>query len=183
MIPVEVKGIEGGISAARDALRPFPFVSLHPDHFMHISLVIVGFVTDEPGGPNEFSKENLAELAELAKEVVAGFGEFRLKLANLGAFPSAAFIEAYDEAGEIDKLRRSLFVCCGLEGKPGPPHLTLAYFTVKEKTNAPPALIEAIEPLRNRTFGSFTVRHVDLTLLDLTEEYAKPEIFARLPLS
>nr|WP_276129932.1 2'-5' RNA ligase family protein [Rubrobacter indicoceani] len=163
-------------------MRPFPFVSLHPDHFMHISLVIVGFLTAAPESPDEFSEEGLASLAESAGEAVSGFGEFRIDLANLGLFPSAAFIEAHDRNGEIDILRDALLVGCGLQSKPGPPHLTLAYFKVEEETDAPEGLIEAVEPLRNRTVGSFTARHVDLTVLDLCSEYARPKVFARLPL-
>src|SRR3712207_7920984 len=35
MIPVPASRFRERLEPLREALRPFPFVSLHPDHFMH----------------------------------------------------------------------------------------------------------------------------------------------------
>lgn len=182
VIPVEAEDFAGTLRPLKDALRPFPFVSLHPDYFMHISLVLVGFVDNAPENPDEFSEEKLEGLAQSAKDALSGFGEFGVRLANLGAFPAAAYVEAHDGNGEIDALRETLLIGCGLESKTGPPHLTLAYFRAEDGTEAPGDLIDAIEPYRDWPVGEFTVRSVDLTVLDLRSEYARPQTYARLPL-
>ncbi|MGI8650253.1 MAG: 2'-5' RNA ligase family protein, partial [Rubrobacter sp.] len=146
VIPVEVGDFVDRIAPLRDAIRPFPFVSLHPDYFMHISLVLIGFVDERAG---ELPDLELHTLAENARSALSSFGEFEVRLANLGAFPSAAYIEAHDENGELNDLRETLLLGCGLESKPGPPHLTLAYFRAADGTRVPDELIRAIEPYRD----------------------------------
>ncbi len=42
--------------------------------------------------------------------------------------------------------------------------------------------MEAIKRHRNAFVGEFSVDRVELTLLDLSKEYPKPETFAALPL-
>lgn len=143
---------------------------------MHISLVMVGFADE---GDSEARLESLAKDARAALE---GFGSFGASLKNLGAFPSAAYVEAHDQNGEIDALREALLLGCGLKSKPGPPHLTLAYFQTEEETDAPEELVQSIEGFRDWSVGEIRVDAVDLTVLDLCKDYAEPQVFARLPL-
>src|SRR5215211_4338565 len=144
----------------REALRPFPFVSLHPDRFMHITLVLLGFVVDEPGNEGEVSRERLREIEERAR---------------------AALIEAHD-GGKLDGLRDELCTSCDLKKPPGPPHLTVAYFQAPDGTDAPEELISAIARYRDWPVGEIDVENVEMTLLDLRAEYPEPETLARMPL-
>ena len=165
----------------REALRPFPFVSLHPDHFMHITLILLGFLVDEPGKENEVSRERLREIEERARAALSDFPAFPVTLANLNAFPGAAFIEAHD-GGMLDRLRDALSVSCGLKTPHGPPHLTLAYFQAPDGTEAPEELISTIARYRDWPIGEILVENVEMTLLDLRLEYPEPETLARIPL-
>src|SRR5215207_1909961 len=88
----------------REALRPFPFVSLHPDHFMHVTLVLVGFLVDDPKEEDEVSRERLQEIEERTRIALCDVPTFTVRFANLNAFPGAAFIEAHDR-GMLDWLR------------------------------------------------------------------------------
>jgi 2'-5' RNA ligase len=165
----------------REALRSFSFVSLHPDHFMHITLILLGFLVDEPKDADEISRGRLREIEGRARDVLSDFPAFTVDLANLNAFHGAAFIEAYD-GGKIDQLRDTLSVGCGLEKPSGPPHLTLAYFQTSDGTEAPEELVSAIAEFRHWPIGEITVDDVEITLLDLDSDYPEPETLARIPI-
>lgn len=181
MVPVDTSILRDRLEPLRDALRPFPFVSLHPDHFEHITLFLLGFLVREPADYNEVSRERLSEIAVDARRTLADFPPFDIELANLNAFPGAAFIEVHD-GGMLDKLRGVLSRGCELERPGGPPHLTLAYFQAPDGTRAPDALISAIGRYREWFVGEMRVENVELTLLDLSLEYPEPRTLARIPL-
>lgn len=181
VVPVRAESIREGLEPLREALRPFPFVSLHPDRFMHITLLLPGFLVRRPNDDDELSPRRLRELASEAREVLAGLPPFTAELRNLNAFPGAVFVEVHDR-GKVVELREAIRKRCGLEEPPGPPHLTIAYIKAPDDSPAPEPFVEAIERNRDRPVGELRVERVDLTLLDLGEEYPEPETFARLPL-
>lgn len=181
IVPVDVSPLLARIEPLRDTLRGMPFVSLHPDHFMHVTLLMLGFLVPEPEKENEISPERLLEIETASKKALADFPAFRVEFANLNAFPGAAFIEVYDD-GKLDELRSLLCKDCGLEAGGGLSHLTLAYFQAPEGAPAPGALISGIAGFRRWPVGEVAVDHVELTLLDLHSEYPEPERLARMPL-
>jgi 2'-5' RNA ligase len=181
MVPVDASRLRERLEPLRDALRPFPFVSLHPDHFMHITLFLLGFLVDKPEKDDEVSRERLSEISGDARRALADFPAFGVELANLNAFPGAAFVEVHDR-GMLDTLRGALSRECELERPTGPPHLTLAYFHVPDGTRAPDALISTIERYREWFVEELTVDAVELTLLDLRSEYPEPRTLERIPL-
>jgi 2'-5' RNA ligase len=181
IVPGEAWRFRGRLDPLREALRPFPFVSLHPDHFMHITLVLLGFLVDEPEDGDEISRERLREIEGRAREALSDFPAFAVGLANLNAFPGAAFVEAHD-GGMLDELRTALSRGCGLKKPSGPPHLTLAYFQAPDGTEAPEELVSAIARYRDWPIGEITVDNVEMTLLDLRSDCAEPEKLARIAL-
>jgi 2'-5' RNA ligase len=181
MIPVEASRFRDGLEPLRDALRPFPFVSLHPDHFMHITLLLLGFLVEEPQEEDEVSRKRLKEIEASARRALSGFPAFTVRLANLNAFPGAAFVEVHDD-GMLDRLREVVCASCGLEKPSGPPHLTLAYFQAPDGTPAPETLISAIARYREWDVGRLGVESVEATVLDLRLDYPEPEILAQMPL-
>jgi RNA 2',3'-cyclic 3'-phosphodiesterase len=181
MIPVEASRFRERLEPLRDALRPFPFVSLHPDHFMHITLLLLGFLVEEPEEEDEVSRERLWEIEGDARRAMSGFPAFTVRLANLNAFPGAAFVEVHS-GGMLDRLRDALCWSCGLEKPSGPPHLTLAYFHAPDGASAPEELVNAISRHRDWTVGELAVESVKMTVLDLRLDYPEPETLAEIPL-
>jgi RNA 2',3'-cyclic 3'-phosphodiesterase len=181
VIPVEASRFRERLEPLRDALRPFPFLSLHPDHFLHITLLPLGFLVEEPEREDEVSRERLREIEASARRTLSGFPAFTVRLANLNAFPGAAFVEVHD-GGMLDRLRAALCESCGLKKPSGPPHLTIAYFHAPDGTQAPEALISTIARYRDWPVGELAVEYVEMTLLDLRLEYPEPGVLARLPL-
>lgn len=181
LVPVDASRLRGRLEPLRNALRPFPFVSLHPDRFMHITLFLLGFLVEEPKKRGEVSRKRLGRIEADAREALATFPTFTVELANLNAFPGAAFVEAHD-GGMLDRLREALSLGCGLDRPKGPPHLTLAYFQTPDGTPVPETLISTIESYRDWSVGEIALDHVEMTLLDLKEDYPEPEMLARIPL-
>jgi 2'-5' RNA ligase len=181
IIPGHASRFHERLEPLREALRPFPFVSLHPDHFVHITLILLGFLVEEPEEENEISRERLREIEDRAGSALSDFPAFNVELANLNAFPGAAFVEAYD-GGKLDELRAALSVSCGLKKPAGPPHLTLAYFQAPDGPKAPQELISAIARYRDWPIGELTVENVEMTLLDLRSDYPEPKTLARMKL-
>ncbi len=181
IVPVGASSLKPRLEPLRNALRPLPFVSLHPDYFMHITLLPLGFLVPEPEAENEIAPARLTEVETKARHALEEFPAFEIELANLNAFPGAAFIEVYD-GGMLDALRDRLCESCGLASPNGPPHLTLAYFQAPDGTPVPEGLIPAIRQFRIWPVGTVPVDHVELTLLDLRSDYPEPERIARIPL-
>jgi RNA 2',3'-cyclic 3'-phosphodiesterase len=181
VIPVEASRLREGLEPLREALRPFPFVSLHPDHFLHVTLLFLGFLVEEPGEEDEVSRGRLREIEDCARHVLSGFPAFTVRLANLNAFPAAAFVEVH-EGEKLDGLRAALCEGCGLKKPSGPPHLTLAYFHAPNGAPAPEKLVSAVARYRDWPVGELEVERVELTTLDLRLEYPAPEVMAEMPL-
>jgi RNA 2',3'-cyclic 3'-phosphodiesterase len=181
VIPVQGSRFRERLEPLRDALRPFPFVSLHPDHFLHITVLFTGFVVERPEREDEVSWVRLEEIEASARHNLSDFPAFTVRLANLNAFPGAAFVEVH-EGEMLDSLRRALCEACGLEKPSGPPHLTLAYFHAPDGTPAPEDLIRAIARYRDWPVGELAVEYVDITVLDLRIEYPEPKVLARMKL-
>jgi 2'-5' RNA ligase len=165
VIPLQGSRFRERLEPVRDALRPFPFVSLHPDYFLHITVLFAGFVVEKPERENEVSWERLEEIEASARRNLSDFPAFTVRLANLNAFPGAAFVEVHDS-----------------EKPSGPPHLTLAYFHAPDGTPAPEELICAIARYRDWPVGELAVEYVDITVLDLRIEYPEPKVLARMNL-
>ena len=181
IVPVDVSSLTPRLEPLRDALRTLPFVSLHPNHVMHITLLPLGFLVPEPEKEREISPERLTEVEVKARRALEEFTVFEMKLANLNAFPGAAFVEVYD-GGMLDELRARLCESCGIKTPTGPPHLTLAYFHAPDGTPMPEGLISSIERFRVWPVGKVPVDHIELTLLDLRADYPEPDVVARIPL-
>ena len=182
IVPGEASRFHERLEPLREALRPFPFVSLHPDYFMHVTLVFLGFLVDEPEEEDEVSRERLQEIEERARNALSDVPAFTVRFANLNAFPGAAFIEAHD-GGALDSLRDALCASCGLKKPPGPPHLTIAYFQAFDGTDVSEDLISTIDRYRDWPIGEILVDNVQMTLLDLRLDYPEPETLARIPLA
>lgn len=182
VIPVDVSRFTERLRPPREALELETYVSLHPDHFMHITLLLLGFLSPHPEERNEVSGERLTELGEKAKESLADFPAFPVELANLNAFPGAVFVEVHDGGG-ISRLQDALCAGCGLKRPPGPPHLTLAYLQAPDGTPAPDSLVSAISEYRDWPLGTLQVERAELTLLNVHDDYPAPKTLCELPLS
>jgi RNA 2',3'-cyclic 3'-phosphodiesterase len=181
IVPVEGERFSERLKPPRDALRPFPFVSLHPDRFMHVTVLPLGFLVEEPREEDEISEKDLRSVEEKVGHALSGVAPFAVGFENLNAFPGAAFVEVRDGGG-FDRLRETISGACGFRKPSGPAHLTLAYFHTPDGTRAPDELVSAIERYREWPVGELEVAEVEISLLDLRKDYPEPEPLAKVPL-
>ncbi|MGB3682817.1 MAG: 2'-5' RNA ligase family protein [Rubrobacteraceae bacterium] len=181
IVPVDVSTFEPRLRPMRSVLRTLPFVSLHPDYFMHITLLPLGFLVPQPEKKLEISPERLTEVEMNARSALKDFPAFEIEFANLNAFPGAAFVEVYD-GGRLNELRDRICAGCDIEAPAGTPHLTLAYFQAPEGTAMPPGFASSLGQFRSWPVGNAPVDYIDLTLLDLKSGYPEPNKVSRIPL-
>ncbi|WP_273843666.1 2'-5' RNA ligase family protein [Rubrobacter calidifluminis] len=182
VVRVDANALCDRLKPVRELLQCFPFVSMHPDDLMHITLLMLGFPVSSPRSGDEISHEKLRELEDRARSALSGASPFIVRLSNLNAFPSAVFVETHS-GGRLERLQELLSTECGMKRPLGPPHLTLAYFHAPEGSPVPESLVDAIGGFRDWYVGEVWVDHVELTLLDLRS--ARPELRSagRVPLA
>ena len=173
-------GLFRRVDRIRFALREFDFVSTHPDHFLHVTLLPVGFVVDEPSEPDEVTATQLSAMAAVGGRALGAERAIPLDLANVNSFPAAPFIEIRN-ADEVVRLRNLLEGVSrdeGLLDRESPrenlheqefvPHLSVAYYTAA----APNAkLIETIEWFRGRPIGRVSIKSVQLATIETAVPY------------
>lgn len=181
LVPIEATPLLERLAPLREDLDAFPFVSVHPDHFLHITVLILGFLSETPEDDKEMPPRKLAGIEHKARHALSDFPPFTVKLENLNAFPAAAFVEVHDD-GMLEELRETLRSGCGLKVPHGPPHLTIAYFEAPDDSPLPQALVRRIERYRDWYVGETTVRNIHVASLNLTSRYPRLETLAEIPL-
>lgn len=181
LIRVPAEALQPELDRCRAALAAFPFVRIHPDGFLHISLQELGFVCDRPSRPDEISPHRLDEFAIAAAAAVGERPSFEVVLGGANSFEDAVFLEVHD-GGLCAPLHARLFELAAIPRAPQfayLPHSTIAHYCAE----APSAhLVAALMPWRTVAFGRFTVDRVEIATLRLDEPYPPFDPFAIIPL-
>jgi RNA 2',3'-cyclic 3'-phosphodiesterase len=155
-------------------------VRLHPDHFLHVMLQELGFVTDSPSRPDEISAERLEEFVQAAIEPVFSLSPFELVIGGANAFQDAVFLEIGDD-GILSRLHNRLFDLAAHTSAPTYaylPHCTVAHF---DGTADPRDVDHVIQPWRDAQFGKLAVSEVEVVTLDPAEPYPLLRSYAVIP--
>jgi RNA 2',3'-cyclic 3'-phosphodiesterase len=169
------------VDRIRVALQHYPFVSTHPDHFLHVTLLPVGFVVDQPVASDEISFADLDRIATAGESVVAEIQPFDVELASVNSFSVAPFIEIHSGSATLLDLHQRLARAVertvifpdtdpGGDGHENEfvPHVSLAYYT-KEASNT--QLVETIKWFRGRPIGRIAIRSIHLATIDTSQAY------------
>lgn len=163
------------LAEVRQALRSLPFVRVHPDHFLHITIQELGFLTDSPEHRDEVAPERLAEFIGMAERPVSDFAPFEITLGGVNSFTDAAFLDVHD-GGWLSRIHRRLrdFAIIPVDARyPYLPTLTIAHYTEPAPIGRLPAILSE---WRDTHFGSFTVSEVDIVLISTNEAYPRLEV-------
>lgn len=181
VVRIPTAAVKPALDPFRAALARHPFVRVHPDHFLHVTLQELGFVCDRPGRPDEISPARLEEFATAAAAPIAETRAFDLTLGGANSFQDAAFLDVHDR-GRCARLHTRLFELAAIPRTPRYPYLphsTVAHYTAAVPVDGLPALIAG---WRDRRFGSFRVTQVEIVTLRLDEPYPPLESYAVFPL-
>lgn len=174
-VRVPISAIAPEIADVRRALRSLPFVRLHPDHFLHIAIQEIGFLSDAPKHRDEFALDRLEEFIAMSERPISDFAPFEIAVGGVNSFTDAAFLDVHDN-GWLSRIHRRLrdFALVPVDHRyPYLPTLTIAHYVTSAPIGRLPAILSE---WRDAEFGSFTVRDVDIVLLRPTEAYPSLEI-------
>ncbi len=181
IIRVPAKVLQPSLDEIRETLTTYDFVRLHPDHFLHITLQELGFVTDLPQGSDEITPARLEEFINGASSALTGAIPFDLRLGGANSFQDATFLDVHDR-GQCSRIHTRLRELAAVPSQPKyayVPHSTIAHYAAE---CAAPGLPEAISHWRDRRFGSFTVHEIEVVTIDLHEPYPELKTIATIPL-
>jgi len=181
LIRVPAATLQPELDECRGALNDHPFIRVHPDGFLHVTLQELGFVCDEPRLPDEITPERLEEFTAATVAAIADRPAFNLALGGLNSFQDAVFLDVHDD-GQCARLHGRIFDLAAIARAPRfsyLPHTTIAHYTRRVPV---PGLAAALAPWRDITFGSFRVTEVEVATLRVDEPYPPLETFAVIPL-
>lgn len=181
VVRVPPAAVEAELGPFRRALAVHPFVRIHPDHFLHITLQELGFVCERPGRPDEITPARFEEFATAAAGAIAETRPFDLSLGGANSFQDAVFLDVHDR-GRCARLHTRLFELAAIPRAPRYPYLphsTVAHYTAEVPVDGLPALIAR---WRDHRFGTFRVDEVEIVTLRLDEPYPPLEPYAVFPL-
>ena len=173
--------IRPAVDPCRAALAGYPFVRVHPDHFLHVSLQELGFVCDEPGRPDEITPARLEEFATAAAGPIAEHAPFEIALGGVNSFQDAAFLDVHDR-GRCARLHHRLFELAAVPRAPRfayLPHVTIAHYIADAPIGD---LVATLARWRDVRFGTFRATQVEIVTLRLDEPYPPLEPYAIIPL-
>ena len=182
VVRVPSAAIRPAVDPCRAALAGYPFVRVHPDHFLHVSLQELGFVCDQPGRPDEITPARLEEFATAAAGPIAEHEPFEIALGGVNSFQDAVFLDVHDD-GHCTRLHSRLFELAAIARSPCfayLPHTTIAHFTAEAPSDG---LAATLARWRDVRFGSFRVRDVEIVTLRVDEPYPSLEPYAVIPLT
>jgi len=154
-----------GLGDLRAALESFPFVRLHPDSSLHIPILELGIVRDEPSERDEISRNRLGEFITQAQRPLVDFPRFPVFLGPVNSFADAVFLDVHD-GGWLSRIHRRL-----IDFGPVPPstrfpylpHLTLGHYDRAAPIGNLPAVLAE---WRDLPIGEFLIEHVDVVTVD-----------------
>lgn len=182
VVRIPVSAIAAPLAACRATLAAHPYVRLHPDGFLHLTLQELGFVCDDPARPDEITPGRLEELATAAAGALASRPPFRIDLGGINSFQDAAFLDVHDD-GSCGRLHARLFELTAIARAPRYaflPHVTVAHYTAAVPNHG---LAASLTPWRDVRFGSLLVPAVEIVTLRVDEPYPPLEPYALIPLS
>ena len=181
LVRVPAAVLQPALDRLRAELRPYPFVRLHPDGFLHVSLQELGFVCARPGRDDEITPTRLDEFVSSAAGPIGEHPAFEMALGGANSFQDAAFLDVHDD-GNLAPLHARLFELAAIARAPEYaylPHATVAHYTQEAPSFH---LAGTLAPWRTTRFGSFLVDRIEVVTIRLDEAYPPLETYATLPL-
>jgi len=181
IVRVPVQALHPNLAALRGQLAELGGVRLHPDHFLHIMLQELGFVTESPRQRDEISAARLEEFAQTVVEPISSTRTFSVSLGGANSFQDAAFLEVRG-GGRLARLHDRLFDLAAMPTVPSysyMPHCTIAHY---DGSTPPRAAQAVLARWRNEVFGEFAITEAEIVTLDPEDPYPELATYAAIPL-
>ena len=174
------------INEIQSSLQEYECFEPYPDEYFHITVKELScFLVSEKKNPDEYTKEELYQLVEKAKEKLEDFEPFELELKNLNNFKSNVIVQAHD-GGYIRNINRALLEIPGVQKLQYDyprflPHVSIAQYRSSEDYTE---LINQLERVRETIVGPLRVDSIQLVIAHLPKQgrYPRLETLEELPL-
>lgn len=184
LVPVTGHGIVQATRPVREALSAAGIEESLPSHFLHISVLGIGFES-----AIRTTNGNIARIMDRASRALRDVQPLTLTLKGVNSFGNAAFVEVHDEKNGLSALRDRLvdvlhhvglagFGASALSGEgtvhdgeeerdradavnapPYLPHLSLCYYREHYPTEK---VVDILEPYRDLEVGTLRMNYVTL---------------------
>ncbi len=184
LVPVTSHGIVQATRPVREALTAAGIEEALPSHFLHITVLGVGFES-----AIRTTNGNIARIMDRASRAMRDIQPLTLTLKGVNSFGNAAFVEVHDDKNGLPALRDRLvsvlhqvglagFGASALSGEGAPsddeaerdqadavnappflPHLSLCYYREQYPTEK---VAEILEPYRDLEVGTLRMNYVTL---------------------
>ncbi|MDQ3044247.1 MAG: 2'-5' RNA ligase family protein [Chloroflexota bacterium] len=181
VIRVPAAALQPNLDALRKVLGDLPFVRIHPDHFLHITLQELGFVCDKPGRRDEISPARIKEFVSAATGPLAEQSAFKVRLGGVNSYQDAAFLDVHDggQCARVHQRLRELAAVPTIPRFAYLPHMTIAHYIADVPVGNLPAILAT---WRDHTFGTFTASVIEVVTLPVNEAYPPMTTVASFPL-
>jgi RNA 2',3'-cyclic 3'-phosphodiesterase len=181
LIRVPASQLEPELGKLREALDRPQQVRLHPDHFLHIMIQEIGFVTRSPAKPDELSVERFDELMIALNSALNDIHAFEVCVGGANSFEDAAFLEVHDGGGSeaIHRRLREVAAVPMIPRYAFLPHVTIAHY-LGSFDSLP--MVKALQEFRGTTFGRFPVTEVEIVTMRTDIDYPPVYSSRKLPL-
>jgi RNA 2',3'-cyclic 3'-phosphodiesterase len=173
--------LDSGIDELRESLSEFPFIRIHPDHFTHIMIQELGFLTEQPDSRDEVSLARLEEFTQAASNAFRSSKPFRAVIGGVNAFRDSIFLDVHDGGG-LSRLHARLRELAAVTLTPRYaylPHVTIAHFTEQVALGS---LRGVLVPWRDFRFAEIEIDRIEIVTMDISEAYPELVTFATLSL-
>jgi 2'-5' RNA ligase len=181
VIRIPAATIEPQLSDLREALSPLPHVREHPDHFLHLMLQELGFLTDAVPGRDEVTVSRIEEFVNAASAALSTASPYELRLGGTNAFRDSIFLDVHDR-GETSKIHSRVHELAGiptLSPYAYLPQVTVAHF---EQDMPMGEIAKTLSEFRNLHFGSLRVSEIEVVKMRVDEAYPIMEAVATIDL-
>jgi 2'-5' RNA ligase len=171
LIRVPASSLEPELSKLRGALDRPEQIRLHPDHFLHIMIQEIGFVTKSPKKPDELSIDRFDEVTMALNSALHDMSTFEVCIGGVNSFEDAAFLEVRNGGG-TEAIHRRLREVAAVPMIPRYaflPHVTVAHY-LGSFDSLP--IVKALQSFRGTVFGTFPVTEVEIVTMRVDVDYS-----------
>jgi 2'-5' RNA ligase len=158
-------------------LMTFPCIDPFPNHYFHITIKGIGFLTQSKQHSDDLSKEDVEQVVCQTKDILKSITQFEASLINLNYFSEVICIEVYAN-NQIREMNKALLevpeiMQMDIDYPRFLPHFSVAQF--KDDTRFD-ELIDYLEEHRKMQFGKLTIDAVELVIAHLPRSGRYPRL-------
>ena len=166
----------------RNALTPlynllgeFSFVERRPLDHLYIPIQELGFLVETPSKPDETSTAQLEEFDRHASLPISDFPAFDVEIGGFNSFLDMPFLDVIDDGWcfRVHHRLRDFLITHQSDDFAYLPHIPLGHYSANTDMGAFPARMAR---WRDRHFGTFTARSVDLLGVSTSDPSAAPVV-------